>query len=170
MNTLKQTLYAVIKGVIGSETLVFAEQNAPRPALPYWTIKLQSIRSTKGDYYSQGVDNTGNQKIRGTRDLTVAVQRYGDDSEIVLENFLCNVCKTTVFEEFSRNNIALYNKSDVMHAPVKLDNNIFEDRAAADLFFRVDVETLDNVGIINTVSTGSEFIDHVDLDQTITAP
>ena len=33
--TVKATLYTLVKALIGAETLVFADQNAPRPPLPY---------------------------------------------------------------------------------------------------------------------------------------
>ena len=74
---LKPNLYALVKALIGAETLVFADQNAPRPALPYWTIRVQVQRAVGRDYYSQGVTNDGDQQIDGVREATVQVQRIG---------------------------------------------------------------------------------------------
>lgn len=156
--TVKQTLYTLVKALIGSETLVFADQNAPRPSLPYWTIRLSVQRAKGGDVFSQGVDNNGDQLISGVREITVQVQRIGTDSDVACADLRDNLSRTTVMEEWQRQKIALYDVGDVLSVPYKLDNSQLEPRAIVDLFVRFGTELLDRVGVIEVVETSAGYV------------
>lgn len=161
--TIKATVYALIKASIGAETMVFADQNAPRPPLPYWTIRLSSQRAVGDSTFGQGVDANGDQKISGVRETTVQVQRIGPDSEVSCADLRDDLTRTTVMEEWRVAKIALFNVGDVLNVPYKLDNSQLEPRASMDLFIRFGSELLDRVGWVDTVDIGAGFV----TDQTL---
>lgn len=153
--TAKATLYTLLKALVGAETLVFADQNAPRPPLPYWTLRLSAQRQVGEDSYSQGVDDNGDQLVSGVREITLQVQRFGADSDVSCADLRDNLSRTTVLEEWQRQKIALYNVGDVLNVPYKLDNSQLEPRASVDLFVRFGTELLDRVGVIDTVNVSA---------------
>ncbi len=162
MNTLKSKLYTLLKAVIGSETLIFSDQNSPRPSLPYWTMRIQSLRSLGDQYFSQGVSPTGDQHIFGTREATIAIQRYGDDSDLKCQELVDTIGKTTVSEAWSVQNISCYETGDVINIIQLLDKSVIEPRAAVDLFIRFGGDVTDNVGMIETIETTGDLPGHDD--------
>jgi hypothetical protein len=156
--TVKATLYALLKALVGAETLVFADQNAPRPPLPYWTLRLSAQRQVGEDSYSQGVDINGDQLVSGVREITVQVQRFGTDSDVSCADLRDNLSRTTVLEEWQRQKIALYDVGNVLNVPYKLDNSQLEPRASVDLFVRFGTELLDRVGSIDKVETSAGYV------------
>lgn len=156
--TVKATLYTLVKALIGAETLVFADQNAPRPPLPYWTLRLAAQRAVGEDAYSQGVDANGEQLISGVREITVQVQRFGPDSDVACADLRDNLSRTTVSETWQVQKIALYDVGDVLNVPYKLDNSQLEPRASVDLFVRFGTELLDRVGWIDTVEMDAGYV------------
>jgi len=156
--TVKATLYTLVKALIGAETLVFADQNAPRPPLPYWTIRLAAQRAVGEDAYSQGVDANGDQTVSGVREITVQVQRFGPDSDVSCADLRDNLSRTTVSEAWQVEKIALYDVGDVLNVPYKLDNSQLEPRASVDLFVRFGTELLDRVGWIDTVEMDAGYV------------
>ena len=156
--TVKATLYTLVKALIGAETLVFADQNAPRPPLPYWTLRLAAQRAVGEDAYSQGVDANGDQLVSGVREITVQVQRFGPDSDVACADLRDNLSRTTVSEAWQVEKIALYDVGDVLNVPYKLDNSQLEPRASVDLFVRFGTELLDRVGWIDTVAMDAGYV------------
>lgn len=167
MLTLKPTLYTLIKALIGNETLIFADQNSPRPALPYWTMRLTVQRAIGDDTYSQGVTNDGDQTIWGTREATVMVQRFGDDSDTKCADLRDEFSKTSIMERWQLAKIALYDVGDVKNIPFPLDKSQLEPRASLDLFVRFGTELIDRVGIIEQVDMTGTFDGNVELIQTV---
>lgn len=167
MTTLKETLYTLLKAAIGAETLVFADQNAPRPPLPYWTMRLTVQRAIGDDTYSQGVTTLGDQTIWGTREATVMVQRFGDDSDTKCADLRDEFSKTSIRESWQLAKIALYDIGDVKNIPFPLDKSQLEPRASLDLFVRFGTELIDRVGIIEQVDMTGTFDGNVELIQTV---
>lgn len=156
--TVKDTIYTLVKALIGAEALVFADQNAPRPLLPYWALRLAARRAVGRDTYGQGVDINGDQLVSGVREVTVQVQRFGPDSDVACADLRDNLSRTTVDEAWRLQKIALYNVGDVLNVPYKLDNSQLEPRASVDLFIRFGTELLDRVGGIDTVEMNAGYV------------
>jgi len=155
--TIKLIIKNLIQSLINGENIIFLDQNAPRPALPYWTIRISSQRKLGEDYYGNGVDNDGDQIVSGVREATVQIQRYGknsDESCVDLRNVLS---KITVLESWQKEKIALFKINDVLNVPYELDNSQLEPRASLDLFVRFGTDINDNVGEIAFVETNEEF-------------
>lgn len=168
MNTLKPKLYTLLKSVIGAETVIWSDQNSPAPALPYWSMRIQSVRKIGDGYYSQGVTELGDQTILGVREATVAVQRLGTDSDLKCQELVDNLQKTTVSDAFAKQKINCYETGDVMNVSQLMDKTIIEPRAAVDLFIRFGSSISDNVSAIETVnSTGNT--DNTEIDTVFVA-
>lgn len=158
MNNLKTDLYALLKAVIGSETVIWANQNSPRPAFPYWTLRISPRRAIGDDWVSGGVDDAGDQTIQGVRESTLQVQRIGLDSDLKVAELQDNLSKTTVSEQFQVKNIALFDVGDVQDIPFVIDASRSEPRASIDLFIRYGTSLLDRVGIIETAAIEAEYV------------
>lgn len=172
MNTLETKLYTLIKSRIGADVLIFADQNAPRPALPYWTMRLQSVRKLGMDYHSQGVTVGGDETVSGTREGTVAMQYHGSGAVLKCMTLRDDLARTTAQDQWRLNDIACFNAGEVQNVPFLLDNEQLEPRSAIDLFIRFGSTLTDNVGVIETVIADGEYatsgsIPNPDLDQII---
>jgi hypothetical protein len=166
--TLDATLYALVKDLIGAETLIFADPNAPRPVLPYWTLNVQTNKSLGSATLGQGVTNDGDLEIKGVREATVRIQRLGADSSSLVTDLRDNAFRVTVLEKWQLQNVSLYNVGDVQNVPFKLDNSQLEPRAVVDLFIRYGTSLLDRVGVIETVEIAASYEGKPDLTETIT--
>jgi hypothetical protein len=165
--TLKAIIYTLLKATIGTETLIFSDQNAPRPPLPYWTTQITVQRAVGEDTYSQGVTALGDQTIWGTREATVTVQRIGVDSDAKCADLRDEFSKTSIMESWQLAKIALYDIGDVKNIPYRLDNSQLEPRASLDLFVRFGTELIDRVGIIEQVDATGTIDGNAGLIQTI---
>ena len=173
MTTLKAKIYTLVKALVGTETLIWGDQNAPRPALPYWTMILQSIRKVGEDTYSQGVTDEGVQTVTGTRDATLAIQRYGTGSDIACADLRDKIALISVIESWIAAGVVVYDETPITNATVKLDNAQLEPRAAIDLMIRFGVDTDDIVGAIETVEVEAEDPDAAsaeDIDTVVIGP
>jgi len=166
MASINTVIYGLLRDSVHPEVIVFADQNAPRPNSPFWTIRVQSHRAIGRDYYGQGVTVDGDQQIDGVREATVNVQRIGDDSDIRVADFRDSLSKTTVIDRWKINDIAIYRIGDVKNIPQLLDNKQFEPRASIDLFVRFGSKIMDRVGIIEKLNLTGEY-ETVNLAQNI---
>ena len=158
MDTLKDKIYTILKACIGSETVIYADQNTTRPSLPYWTIKVQSIIAIGGDEVIQSTTNDDSQNIIGVRQATVQVKRMGEDSEIECANLLSVLHTTTNQALWKSNKISCFYASQVTNLAIVLDNSSIEERAGLDIFVRFGTDLLDTgAGMINTVSIEGEY-------------
>jgi hypothetical protein len=152
----------IIQGLVASlvapQALIFAEQNAPRPATPYWTLKITTVKALGSDSYGQGVNNDGDQLVKGVREATVRIQRLGPDAVEACLNLRNALSKTTVREIWQSQKLALYRFGDILDTSYKLEDSLYEVRAGFDLFVRFGTELLDRVGIIEQVNVDAEYV------------
>jgi hypothetical protein len=158
MIDFKSDLYTLLKGVIGSETLIWADQNSPRPPFPYWTARVSVGRAIGEDSYGQGTNDNGDINIRGVREATVQLQRIGTDSDFHVGNFRDKLSKITVMEEFQKKDIALYDWQNVLNVPFQIDSTRYEPRATIDLFVRFATVLTDRVGFFENVEVNSTYV------------
>ncbi len=157
--SLKTSIYGIVKAIVGAEVVIWGNQNAPRPPLPYWSMILQSNRKAGDDWYSQGVTDAGMQTVYGTRNATLALQRYGPDSEVKVMDFRDDLSRQTVIDALLVAKIAVYDIGPVNDTTVRVDNGTLEPRASVDLMLRFGTLITDNVGIIETVISTGEYPD-----------
>jgi len=155
--SLETDIYELFQPLVGG-TLIFMDQNAPRPALPYTAMKVTSRRMVNRDHYSDP-DVNGIQDVVGDREFTVNLQRYqayGPDSvtqtlETVAEKLRLN----TVIDKFQKKGMIAFDATAVTDISALLDKSQIEKRASMDVFVRYKSRQADNVGIIETANIES---------------
>lgn len=146
--SLETDIYSLFSTLIGS-TVIFADQNKPRPALPYTAIKIGSMRYVNQDHYSDA-DNLGIQTVKGDREFTLSIQNYGkNDCVTFLNDVVGKLRLNTNIDKFMAKKIVPFNTSAVLDISGLVDNTNIEKRASLDVFMRVKSTMTDNVGYIS---------------------
>lgn len=169
--TLKTDLYALYDPLI-TETVIWADGNSPRPALPYVAMKIMGIRRINGDWKSESIGVDGLQTVKGDREFTLNIQRFGNDSVEALDLLANKLRLTTNIEKFNTAKLPIVDAEDVVDVAALLDKAQIEPRASLDVFMRMKSVLTDQVGYIDTVEIETVYIrpDGTDMPmETITA-
>lgn len=149
VTTLKTRLYDLIQPILGGR-VIWADQSAPRPALPYVTLRLGVITPIGEAHYSD-VNNAGVQSVLGVRESILNVVRFGADSVGAMEDFADKLALNSNLDKFSNQEVSLFDVSPVTDIAQLLNGIAIEPRASVDVSIRWASTQLDNVGIIQTV-------------------
>lgn len=166
MITLRPKLHALIQ-VLVVDKLIFADQNSPRPSLPYWTLRLQVQRKVGEDERTSDVTVDGIQTITGVREATIQLQCIGEGADLKCADVKDLLSKRSVLDTWALQQISIYDIGDVLNVPYKLDNTQLEPRASVDLFIRFAMSLTDDVGVIDSVQTEMQFDSKPDLTATV---
>lgn len=153
MNTIDTKLRTIIAGVVAPEIVIFANQNSPQPAKPYWTLKVQSGVTLGSPEYG-AVSNTGTQPVTETKQMTVNLQRFADvrgASFEAMSELRLNLKKPSVQALLRAQKIVIYDFMPVQDVTALLDSSKYEDRASMDIMIGYRGRVTDNVGLIETV-------------------
>lgn len=149
--TIETELYNFFAPIIGG-TVVWQDQNSPRPALPYSTLKYSSLRRVKMDHYSD-IDNSGNQTVSGDREFTLTIQRFqGSGNNVVstLQSVVDKLQLQSNVDKFLAKGLAAFNANPVMDISALLDATQIEKRAAVDIMIRYRSNLTDALPYIDT--------------------
>lgn len=146
---LKTKLWNLLQPIL-AEPVIWADQSAPRPALPYATLRLSTIPRVGTPYYADP-DENGIQTVCAMRESVLQVQRFGVDSVGALETFTDKVFLQSNLDKFSVQKIALFNASQVTDVALLLNDLATEPRASVELSLRWASDMTDNVGLIESV-------------------
>ena len=157
--TIETDIYDVLQPIIGG-TLIWMDQNAPRPELPYTAMKRSARRRVHKDRYSD-VDDAGIQTVAGDREFTLSIQRYqayGPNSVMkALEDVVDKLQLRTNIDALLAKGLAAFDTAPVLDISALLDKTQIEKRANVDVFFRYRSKLTDNVGLIESVHvTGTD--------------
>jgi hypothetical protein len=151
--SLQETLYSILQPII-TGTVIWDDQNAPRPQLPYTSIKMRSRRTVKRDFSTEANSN-GVLTVFGDREFTLSISRYQKMGAESVTDFLQNVVDKmrlpSVVDTFMFNKLVPFDNGNVLDTSALLDKTQIEKRATLDIFFRYKSATLDEVGFIDTV-------------------
>jgi hypothetical protein len=151
VDTLKTRLYTLLQPIMGG-TVIWADQSAPRPPLPYTTLRLGVISQVGLSHYS-AVDNSGIQTVLLVRESVLNVQRFGANSMSTVETFADKLALNTNLDKFGSNEISMFDVSNVTDIAQLLNGIAIEPRASVDISLRWTSDQADNVGIIQTVNS-----------------
>lgn len=158
MSAIDSKLYALLATLVPTgEVLVFANQNSPRPALPYWTLRTQGLKAVGQDETGQEVDVAGQLKVWGVRELTCTLQRIGTGADNAVADVRDLLSTVSVREAWMTEEVALFDAMDVQNVPFPMDDNHLEPRALFDFRVRFGTRLLDTVGIIETVNVAADY-------------
>lgn len=169
--TIKTNLYSWATANSGGASVIFLNENAPRPAQPYVTLFLSSLNQIGEDYTPES-DVNGLIDMVGDREFTLQIQTYGGDCITRLENLRSSLQMQTVLDTLRANGIVFVNHFAISDVTELLDSR-FEKRAAMDVLFRIGQNYTDNLGLIQTVQVEEIYQDaggSVVYDSTITIP
>lgn len=169
--TIKTNLYNWATANNGGASVIFLNENAPRPAPSYVTLFLSSLNQI-GEDYTPRADVNGMVDMVGDREFTLQIQTYGGDCITRLENLRSSLQMQTVLDTLRANGIVFVNHFSISDVTELLDSR-FEKRAAMDVLFRIGQDYTDNLGLIQTVEVEEIYQDasgSVVYDHTITIP
>lgn len=149
--SLETDLYDLFNPII-TGTVIWADLNKPRPALPYSSIKINSLRFINQDHYSD-VSALGIQTVNGDREFTLSIQNFGKTDCVTFLNGVVNKLRlNTNLDKFMAKKIVPFNTGAVLDISALVDNTNIEKRASLDIFIRIKSSMTDNVGIIDAVN------------------
>lgn len=138
--------------------IIYANQNAPRPALPYMTMYLNNYRTRGRDQGLAVVD--GKRQMLGHREFVVSLQSFGKGAFDSLARLGQLLEADTALEALNSTGIVVYEHSSVNDVSIFLEAGS-EERASLELSCRAAVTYIDDVGTIETVSGEATIGDRV---------
>lgn len=148
--TLQNNLYTIIKSFFSTSSVIWQNQNSPRPAKPYISLFLSGIQRVGEDSISSS-DSTGKIRMIGNREFTLKVNCFGDGSIGILSNMVDAFTRNTVLQMIRTYDL-VYIDSDPVEDMAELVDSRYEPRAVVDLHFRIASLDIDTVSFINEVS------------------
>jgi len=155
MDARRVAIYANVQALAGAEPVIWADQNAPRPDGPYWTIRL-STRTVIGDSFGQTTDGAGALEFVGVRTDVLEIQRIGPDSFDALANAQEVLNRITSRDAWRANFLIIADIGKVANAPYRRDGSTYEARASLDVFLRYAVKYTDTVGFFDAVTVSDD--------------
>ncbi|MFC3227333.1 LIC_12616 family protein [Marinibaculum pumilum] len=130
--------------------VIRADQNAPRPATPFATVKVLADAPV-GHAHIADVDDDGIVRIGQDSELTVSLQVFGGEAMDLAQALQRSLDRTTVQEDFRRAGLVYVDLLTPVSDTTAVTGSGFESRAQFDLRFRTATEITDDVGLIETV-------------------
>ena len=171
MTDIEAKIYPLIAAWTTGEPLIWSNQNAPRPAIPYWTLNSVSEVAIGDNTYDQGTNDIDQMFHRGVRESVIQVQRIGEGSTQIIANLRENLARISTRESWYAENVALFLMGAVNDVPFLLDGNSFEPRATLDLSIRYGKKQADTLMSIEVISADGTYDGAVvpgSLDETVT--
>lgn len=136
LDDVKVGAYKAISKIVAPEVVIYISPNAPRPVLPYWTIKINSTKDVgmRAGQVAQMVD--GNYFVNKSTEATLTVERYGINSVDVVHEFASAILMPGNREAFKSQNITTFDIHPVQDLTELLDGSQFEERGSVDLMIR----------------------------------
>jgi len=138
-----------------SQTVIWLFPNAPRPALPYISLQINSLITIHVDQILSP-DNAGASDIVGNREFTLNCQAYGDTAMGILETLKSSLEKPSVYLALQNSKIVFVDSFGIQDLTELLDSR-YESRASMDLLFRTEQVITDEVGVIEHVAIEETF-------------
>lgn len=148
-----------ITDIIDNEsfTVIFANQNAPRPKKPFVTISISNIRRI-GMPCNLSVDTAGVQTLMLTKLMLVTVECYTDvlhQAEETLELIENNLRTQKAYEYFEQELSYMFTVMNIMSAPSVVSSTT-ENRAIVQFEFLINQTLLDDLGLIEHIEITNE--------------
>ncbi len=126
--------------------VVWMEQSAPRPKLPYVGLKIITGPKTYGDDDMRQTA-PGIYSIEGQRAFTVSVNVFGANAEDISALITNGMSKLSALEALAADSIAILTNTSPQNLSVPLETK-FENRVQFDIAFGCVMATTDDVGFI----------------------
>ncbi len=157
LSTLKTCLRAWVlaSSGLGSDKVIFANQNAPKPLPSYITI--DPVRTIKPvGAYDEEINNTdGTIDYVSVRRIMSEVICYGANAQVVLNDCLFGLNHAGIWQDFRDNDFAIINREEISIKDLtyQINENEFVPRASMEITMdilcnaeNVDLDYFDTVG------------------------
>lgn len=141
LSGLKDGLYQWVSGNVSRPT-IWADQNSPRPAKPYFTLKITPVVQIGEDHVSSMLDVSGVDKYRitGDREFTLMVQGIGYGAIQKLSNLRDSLNDPVVTDALRSHDIAYVDSEDILDI-TELEDSIYVERGSLDVVFRTSTQS-----------------------------
>lgn len=151
-------IYRLVQPVLGlpEAKVIWSDGNAPRPAAPFATLKINSLRRIKNDHHGAPSED-GVAEVKGDREFTLSIQYFGPDAVSALSVFADKMQLNSIVDAFVAKKLIPFNLGVVTDVAELLGGagGKIEPRAATEVFFRYKTALADAVGVIETVVTST---------------
>lgn len=131
-------------------TVVEANQNAPRPALPYITLYVTS--TPLNEHANQSAPNSaGTASIENEAAVMASVQCFGENSKSIMDGLRLSLEKVTVRQALRAAGLPYIRTLNGVNDLTEVVGTKYEPRAGMDLEFRAVMAVTDSVGVIESV-------------------
>jgi hypothetical protein len=157
---LKAAVYAWVYGAT-STTVIFAEQDSPRPDPPYLTVKVGTVASVGQEETREMVDPgapaLATQHYFGDREVTVSVQAFGDGAMDLARKAARALATETTMAQLAAANLCHRGTIPAVNELTELLDTGFEERAQFDAALAFGEDYTDIVGLIEVVEGEGTF-------------
>lgn len=164
-STKRQALFSALKSQLPF-LLIWANQDGPRPALPYATVLLTASNAI-GYATVRGVDDNGVQQLSGQREDSVTVDFFGPGAYDAAARLRDALATTAIRYPLNRAGMALFGSPDTTDITQLLGNVEHEERAQLLFGVRYASRVDDNVGLIETINTAGSTVSALPVDLVI---
>lgn len=138
-------------------SIVWLDQNFPRPAVPYVGLRVAELRNIHHDFIGNP-DDTGDASVNGDREIVLHVETFGDTAFDLANTIRRSLEKYSVNFSLQCDGLSFKDSDNLIDLSELLDNKI-EKRYRLNLVFHARETQTDDVGIIETVRAQSDYID-----------
>lgn len=138
-------------------SVIFANQNSPRPKKPFITISIGMLSDVSFPMRYE-IDNNGIQELVLNKSFIVTFDSYGDglhQSETILNNIQNKLRTDFAYYHFRSDITYIRTIAGVSSVPVAI-NGINESRAVLEVEFALTQTVYDDVGLIDNISIEDE--------------
>lgn len=146
----KPFIQAIITESLGCTT-IWANQNDPKPAKPFATLRLYDLRGV-GMYDEKPTATAGEVEVKGNFETTLEVLYLGTNAEQNLIELKQGLKKPTVVDRCFGAGVAFFDAQRVQDLTVALDAANYEEKASINLSLRYVDSIIDNPGYISQVN------------------
>lgn len=141
--------------VLSSIQVIFANENAPRPSLPYITILVAPFIKIG---QANMIDETqGDRTVKYDEDFNVSIQYFGDDWRDVLQQLKDSLQLEQYKDYFTAEDIAIRDDTPISDISLQLDNTI-EKRGLFELVCGFARHLTENVNYVSTVNISETYL------------
>lgn len=131
-------------------SVVYAQQNAPRPAKPYITLLVTPV-TRKEHAHISAPNSSGEAIIENEAEIVASVQCYGDNALSLLDSLRNTLEKQTVRDALRGAGTPYIRTLNGVSDLTEQVGTNYEPRAGVDLEFRAVITVTDTVGVIEEV-------------------
>lgn len=160
---LEKAIRDIFIGILpGSTTVIWANENGPRPELPYLLLNFatKSVKVGSRDEL-RNIPATDTYRLYGHRHAMLSVNAYGKDALQMAEDLKNKLQLASVLDALRAQSISVLDESDTRDLSVLVDTKI-EKRAQFDLTLGYTVSIDETITPIEKVELENNLVDPTD--------